>query len=335
MRFKGLDLNLLVALDALMTERNLTVAARSINLSQPAMSAAVNRLRDYFRDDLFTMNGRELRPTPRAEGLAPAVRDVLLQIRSSIISWEPFNPGQSNRRFRILLSDFMTLVFLDRVVERLAQEAPTVSFELLPLDSDPSELLRRGEVDFLLLPDLFMENTHPSAKLFDEELVCVSCPTNTSVPQDLTFEQYMSMGHVAVRFGRSLRPSVEEWYLLEHGIKRRIEVVVQGFSLIPQVLRGTNRLATMPLRLVKYFEKTIPLRIINLPLPLPAFTEAVQWPALHNGDPASIWMRQILIEEASNMAFPNDAGESLPSHAGRRAKAHVAVIDGGLICAGG
>ncbi|KLK89647.1 hypothetical protein AA309_30240 [Microvirga vignae] len=78
MRFKGLDLNLLVALDALMTERNLTAAARSINLSQPAMSAAVGRLRAYFRDELFTMRGRELVITPRAAGLAPAVREALL-----------------------------------------------------------------------------------------------------------------------------------------------------------------------------------------------------------------------------------------------------------------
>ncbi len=305
-RFKGLDLNLLVALDALMTERNLTAAARSINLSQPAMSAAVGRLREYFRDDLFTMNGRELCLTPRAEGLAPVVRDVLLKIRCSIISWEPFNPAQSDRRFRILLSDFMTLVFLDRVIARVAREAPAVSFELLPLDNDPNELLRRGEVDFLLLPDLFMSNSHPTATLFDEKLVCVSCPTNDAAPRELTFEQYMSMGHVAVMFGRSLRPSIEEWYLLEHGIKRRVEVVVQGFSLMPQVLRGTNRIATMPSRLVEYFEKTIPLRVINLPLPLPAFTETVQWPALHNGDPASIWMRQILIEEASRMAVPHN-----------------------------
>ncbi|RAZ85606.1 LysR family transcriptional regulator [Mesorhizobium hawassense] len=302
MRFKGLDLNLLVALDALMSERSLTSAARTINLSQPAMSAAVSRLRAYFRDDLFTMNGRELCLTPRAEGLAPVVRDVLLQIQCSIISREPFNPAQSERRFRIILSDFMTLVFLERVVARVARDAPAVSFDLLPPDNDPNELLRRGEVDFLLLPDLFMANPHPREKLFDEKLVCVTCPGNDAVPQELTFEQYMSMGHVVAMFGRSLRPSIDEWFLLERGIKRRIEVVVPGFSLIPEVLRGTNRIATMPLRLVKYFEKTTPLRIVNLPLPLADFTESVQWPALQNADPASVWMRQILIEEASRMA---------------------------------
>ncbi|MGX9181800.1 LysR family transcriptional regulator [Mesorhizobium sp. BHbdii] len=307
MRFKGLDLNLLVALDALMNERNLTAAARSINLSQPAMSAAVGRLRDFFRDELFTMRGRELVPTPRAEGLAPAVREALLHVQLSIISWDMFDPAQSERRFRISLSDFMTLVFFQKVVERVAREAPAVSFELLPLADDPNELLRRGEVDFLILPEVFISSAHPRAALFDETLVCVGCPTNKQLSRQLTFEQYMSMGHVAPHFRGALRPSIEEWFLLEHGVERRIEVVVQNFSMIPPVLSGTDRIATVPLRLVKHFAKSIPLRIVDLPRPLPVFTEAVQWPALHNSDSASIWMREILFQEASRMASHREA----------------------------
>ncbi|MDK1389246.1 LysR family transcriptional regulator [Sinorhizobium sp. 8-89] len=301
MRFKGLDLNLLVALDALMTERKLTAAARSINLSQPAMSAAIARLRTYFSDELFTMQGRELIPTPRAEALAPAVRDALLQIQLSIIAWEPFSPTQSERRFRIVLSDFMTLVFFDKVVGRVAREAPAVSFELLSLDDEPDELLRRGDVDFLILPEQFMSNGHPRAKLLVETLVCVGCPTNQQLSGQLSFEKYMSMGHIAVKFGRTLKPTIEEWLLLEYGLKRRIEVAVPGFSMIPPLLPGTDRIATMPSRLVKHFAKTIPLQIVDLPVPLPAFTIAVQWPALHNGDPASLWMRQMLLQEAARI----------------------------------
>ncbi|TCG02908.1 LysR family transcriptional regulator [Paraburkholderia steynii] len=304
MRFKGLDLNLLVALDALMTERNLTAAARSINLSQPAMSAAVARLRAYFCDELFTMRGREFVPTPRAEGLAAPVREALVHIQLSVISRDVFNPAKSDRRFRIILSDFMAVVFFRKIVERIAREAPAVSFELLPLADDPDEVLRRGEGDFLILPELFMSSTHPKAKLFEETLVCVGCRTNKQLSGQLTFERYMSMGHVAVRFGRTRRPSIEEWFLLEHGLKRRDEVIVQSFSMIPPMLLNTDRIGTMPLRLAKHFEKTMPLRIVELPLPLPAFTEAVQWSALHNSDPASNWMREIILQEASRMILP-------------------------------
>ncbi len=191
-------------------------------------------------------------------------------------------------------------------MERVAREAPAVRFELLPLDDEPDKLLRRGDVDFLILPEMFMSSAYPRVALFDETLVCVGCRMNKQLPRQLTFERYMSMGHVAVKFGRTQKPSIEEWFLLEHGFKRRLEVVVGSYSMLPPVLSGTDRIATMPLRLVEHFVKTIPLRIIELPLPLPAFTEAVQWPASHNSDPASIWMREIFLHEASHMASPRE-----------------------------
>jgi LysR family nod box-dependent transcriptional activator len=301
MRFKGLDLNLLVALDALMTERKLTAAARSINLSQPAMSAAIGRLRAYFNDELFVMQQRRLVPTPRAEALAPAVREALLQIQLSVIAWDPLVPAESDRRFRIVLSDFMTLVFFEKVIKRVAREAPGVSFELLHMIDYPDERLHGGDVDFLILPKQFMSAPHPSAKLFGEKLVCVGCPNNQQLHGKLSLEQFMSMGHVATMFGRTLKPSVEQWLLLEHGFKRRIEIVVQGFNAIPMLLQGTNRISTLPLRLVRHFAPTIPLQIVDHPLPPLSFTEAIQWPLLHNSDPGNIWMRNIILEEASRM----------------------------------
>ncbi|MGF6652530.1 LysR family nod box-dependent transcriptional activator [Paraburkholderia youngii] len=300
MRFKGLDLNLLVALDALMTQRNLTAAAQSVNLSQPAMSAAVARLRDYFGDDLFVMRGREFVPTARATELAGPVREALSHIQLSIISRDVFRPHKSNRRFRVCLSDFMTLVYFQNVIKRVAREAPSVGFELLFPDDEPGELLRRGDADFLILPELLLADAHPKAPLFEEKLVCVGCPTNKQLSRRLALEKYMSMGHVTVRFGRARRPSIEEFFLLDLGLKRREEVIVPTFDLIPRVLLHTNRIATIPLRLAKYFAEVTPLRIVDVPLPLSCFTEAIQWPALHNGDPASIWMRELLLEEARN-----------------------------------
>ncbi|MBB4372971.1 LysR family nod box-dependent transcriptional activator [Bradyrhizobium sp. cir1] len=307
MRFKGLDLNLLVALDALMTERNLSAAARKINLSQPAMSAAVARLRSYFRDELFGMRGRELVPTSRAERLAAPVREALTHIDHSIIARDVFDPARSNRRFRIGLSDFITVVFFRNVVERVAREAPAVSFELVALTDEHDELLRRGEVDFVILPELFMSGAHPKAALFEERLVCVGCCTNSQLLRGLTFDRYMSMGHVAVKVKGARKTPVEESLLLDLGLNRRIDILVQSFSMIPPLLVGTNRIGTMPLGLVKHFQRTMPLRIAELPQPFPAFTEAVQWPVLHNSDPESLWMREILLQEATRMATGQEA----------------------------
>ena len=157
-------------------ERNLTAAARNINLSQPAMSAAVGRLRSYFKDDLFIMRGRELVPTPLAESLAGPTRDALLHIQLTIANREAFDPAKSERRFRIIVSDFMTIVFFRRIVERVAHVAPGVSFELLPFDDQPAEPLQRGEIDFLIFPEIFMSPAHPKAKLFDEPLALRRLP---------------------------------------------------------------------------------------------------------------------------------------------------------------
>ncbi|MCP1854392.1 MULTISPECIES: LysR family transcriptional regulator [unclassified Bradyrhizobium] len=301
MRFKGLDLNLLVALDALMTERSLTAAARKISLSQPAMSAAVARLRSYFGDELFVMRGRDLVLTPRAEELAAPVREALMHIQHSIIAREAFDPARSNRRFRICLSDFITIVFFRHVVERVAREAPNVRFELVTLTDEHDELLRRGEVDFVILPELFMSGTHPRAALFEESLVCVGCHTNSHLLRRLTSDRYLSMGHVAVKLGGTRKTFVEDSLLHDLGLNRRIDILVQSFSMIPPLLAGTDRIGTIPLRLAKHFQRAAPLRIAALPQPFPTFTEAVQWTVLNNSDPESIWLREILLQEAARM----------------------------------
>ncbi|MBB4380290.1 LysR family transcriptional regulator [Bradyrhizobium sp. SBR1B] len=302
MRFKGLDLNLLVALDALISERNLTSAARKIHLSQPAMSAAVARLRSYFGDDLFGMRGRELVLTSRTEALAVPVREALMHIELSILARDAFDPARLNRRFRIVLSDFMTIVFFRSIVKRITREAPLVNFELLAPTNQHEGLLRRGEVDFAILPEFFMSHAHPRVALFEERLVCVGCGTNKGLQSRLTSDQYMSMGHVAVRQEGLAQTSIEQSLSIELGRFRRIDILVQSFSMMPPLLLGTNRIGTMPLGLARHFQKTMPLQIVELPHRFPTFTEAVQWPSLHNSAPESVWMREIFLQEASHMA---------------------------------
>lgn len=116
------------------------------------------------------------------------------------------------------------VVFFQAIVERLAREAPGVALDFLPLADDPDELLQRGEIDFLVLPEMYMPHSHPRAALFEKKLVCVGCRTNKQLSRKLTFEKYMSMGHVAAKFGRTRRPPIEERFLIEHGLKRRLEV---------------------------------------------------------------------------------------------------------------
>ncbi len=298
MRFEGLDLNLLVALDALYRERNLTAAARSIHLSQPAMSAAIARLRLYFHDDLFVMQGRELVLTPLSLSLLEPVQDILRRVKLTLTPQAPFDAANSKRTFRVIISDFLSIVFFSKIVRKAETLAPQVRFELLPFDDDPDQLLRKGSVDFLLFPDVYLGDDHPKTALFEEQLVCVACASNTEVGEQMSFADYMGLGHVAVRFGRSRKPSIEEWLLLKYGVNRRVEVAAQSFSVLPSLIVGTRRIATMHRRLAEHYGQSMPLKILPLPLPLPGFTESLQWPSLADRDPASIWMRNLIKSEA-------------------------------------
>lgn len=179
--------------------------------------------------------------------------------------------------------------------------APRITFELIPFDDQPDEPLRRGEVDFLIFPEIYMSDAHPRIRLFEETLVCVACRDNKEWINNQNFSRYMSAGHVAAQFGRTRKPSIEEWLLLQHGLKRRIEVAVQSFSMIPYLVMGSQRIATMHARLAQYFARSMPLTISPLPMPLPKVIEALQWPALHHKDPASIWLRNLIQAEATRL----------------------------------
>src|SRR3546814_4878659 len=129
MGFGGLALNLLVAFDALMEARSVTAASRRLNLSQSAMSAAIGRLRTFFDDDLFIMAGRRLVPTPLALSLEAPTRDVLFRIRASLIARPEFDPRHSDRRFRMIVSDYASIVLMGEVLKRAHREAPGRSEE--------------------------------------------------------------------------------------------------------------------------------------------------------------------------------------------------------------
>lgn len=298
MRFQGLDLNLLVALDELLTERNLTAAANKLHLSQPAMSAALARLRTYFNDELFRIQGRRMVPTPFAEAVATPTRNALLQIKAMLATRDNFDPSISERCFRVVISDYAMLMLFCRVVERINTMAPKITFDLVPFDDKPDELIRRGEVDFLIFPGIFLSEAYPQETLFEERLVAVAWDDNTEIGESLSFSQYMSLGHVATRFGKSQKPSIENWLMVKHGLERRIEVAVHSFAIVPHFVVGTNRIATMSERLAVHAARTLPLRILELPIQLPPFTEVLQWSNIHESDPAAEWVRKIILDEA-------------------------------------
>ncbi|MBP7566809.1 MAG: LysR family transcriptional regulator, partial [Burkholderiaceae bacterium] len=213
MRLNRLDLNLLVALDALLTEKNITRAGHKLSLSQSATSGVLARLRDYFGDPLLMQVGRTMRLTPKAEELQKPVRDVLLTIQSTIAVQPGFDPATSERHFRVTASDYPISVVLAEAARRMGQEAPGVTLEIIMPWDDVQDGIERGEVDMLIMPRQFLAAGHPSEALYAEGYSCVVWAGNTQVGESLTLEQYMSLSHVTTGFGNNRQPSLEEWFL--------------------------------------------------------------------------------------------------------------------------
>lgn len=292
MRLEHLDLNLLVALDVLLEECNITRSAERLNMTQSATSGILKRLRLYFDDELLVQVGRKMLPTPCALELQEPVRDVMLKIRSSIVNRQTFDPKLSKRHIRIISADFAITVLLSKVIHDLQEQAPGLSFEILNPYQQAENMLARGEVDFLLLPERYTSKEHPSEMLFAEEHVCVVWKDNPLVEDTINFEQYIDMGHVSVGFGSKRELSIEDWFMKQYDVQRRIEVISCDFNTLPQLVVGTNRIATMHKRLAEYYAQYLPLKVIPTPVKLPVMREHLQWHRVMENDPLHRWVRE-------------------------------------------
>jgi DNA-binding transcriptional LysR family regulator len=152
MDFRNFDVGLLVALDALLTEKSVTRAGERLHLSQPATSIILGRLRQYFGDPLLVPSGRRMVLTPLAESLVQPVRSCLIQIQHTVASKTDFNPAASNRKFCLAASDYVTAILMPQVMEEAARQAPGIRFELVRLDESMNQRLEKGDIDFIIRP---------------------------------------------------------------------------------------------------------------------------------------------------------------------------------------
>jgi len=289
MRFGRLDLNLLVALDALLTERSVSLAADRLCLSQSATSSALGRLREYFGDELLVVKGRNMILTARAEELIDPVRAVLEQIRTTVAVAPPFDPLTADRLIRIMASDYSTEVLLAAMLAKLETEAPNIRFEIQTMNDNPIEAIDRGHVDLLLTIDYAISPDHPSQLLFEDDYVVVGARDNPAMRQPMTRELYFGLGHVSARFGKSRVPAFEDWFVRRHKQQRRVEVVAPTFLSLPGLIGGTNRIATMHRRMAEIVVRSMPLVMREVPFAIPPIRESVQWNIANSNDRALCW----------------------------------------------
>jgi LysR family transcriptional regulator, nod-box dependent transcriptional activator len=297
MDFSGLDLNLLVAADALFAERNVSRAGERLHLSQSATSGALGRLREAFRDPLLVQVGRKMTLTPLAEGLVEPVREFLLQAEGILHNCPEFDPATSTRRFRLMMSDYVETVVMTAALPRIERLAPKVTMELLSKIDVSSESLERGEIDLAITPTRYLSAKHPSEPLFDDEFVCVVWSGNQQVNDRISLDTYLKLGHIVVRLGRLQQvPTIDEWFVEQFGHQRRIEVITTAFNLVPQLLIGTSRIATLHRRLATYYKQYLPLKLVTPPVEIPRLEESLQWHRSRDRDPGMAWLRATLKE---------------------------------------
>ena len=303
MRLHELDLNLLVALDALLTERNITEAGKRVALTQSAMSGALARLREYFGDELLVPVGRKMVLTPLAASLAEPVSDILLKVKATIGTTPTFDPATSKRRFSLMMSDYVSTVLMPEVLARVEQAAPLASrFEIISNDINaPAEVLERADIDLLIMPQRYLSRNHPSEVLFEDSYTCIVWTGNPLVGTHITPDEYLSLGHVNSQFDRGRTQAIDELFFSRAGVNRRIEVVAMNFNAIPQCIAGTRRVATVQRGLAEVYATYLPLRLIPPPFELPPLIETVQWHTCFDKDPGSTWLRRILKEAAARV----------------------------------
>ncbi|MEG3181395.1 LysR family transcriptional regulator [Sphingomonas sp. LT1P40] len=290
MRFKGLDLNLLVAFDALMNERSVSRAAERVNLSQPAMSNALARLRIYFGDELLIAHSKRMYPTSFAETLLPQVQAALATMEGVVATSRHFAPASSSRTFRVMASDYIATAVLFPIITRLAHIAPGVRIELLLPSQRRIELLDSGGIDLLITLQAYLTPELPSDFLLEDEYWLVGRTGHPALVTDVTLEHMLAYEHVVVAIGEERLPSFGDAYLERVGVQRRVAVTAPNFAMLPWLLQETDWLTLMQGRLARLMARNFAIALIPPPVSIPPLIEMAQYHVTRANDPGLRWL---------------------------------------------
>lgn len=283
------DLNLLRVLDVLLRERNVSRAAERLALSQPAVSNALNRLRDLLDDPLLVRVGRTMQPTPRALELEAPIRAALRQIEESLGEGSRFEPARSRQRFRIALTDYAEMLLMPRLLARLAEQAPGVRIDVQHLSPRlPAEALEKGEIDLALGRFETLPPRFAGVRWMSETLQLVARRDHPQLRAGLDLETFLRLRHLWVHGGQT-RGMVEQW-LGEHGLAREIVYTTPNYLQAAHIAAGGDLVAVLPTRLARYFAGLLPLQLFDLPFALGPFHLQIVSLDLRRRDQALQWL---------------------------------------------
>ncbi|MDD0837101.1 LysR family transcriptional regulator [Curvibacter sp. HBC61] len=293
MQLRQLDLNLLKAFDALIDERNVTKAAERLAVTQPAVSATLNRLRDALDDPLFVRSQRGITPTPRALALKAPIKKILADIEAALQP-DTFEPASADFTVTVSATDYALRAVVLPLLARLRQQAPGVRMAVVQARVDGLlDLMERGQLDLALItPDMAPPDLH-SRTLFEEHYVCVMRSGHSAASEAaLTLDQFCALDHAIVSLdGGGFRGATDE-ALAAMGRQRRVVASVPSFGMLLDLVRDTDLVAAVPRRLLR---DTPGLTVLTPPLAVAGFTKVMAWHARTHTDPRQRWVREQLV----------------------------------------
>ena len=308
MNINRIDLNLLVYLDALLRERNVTQAAHHLNLSQPAMSNGLRRLRALFDDPLLVRTSDGMTPTERALELEPVVREVLSIIDRAVQPRSAFEPKEAQRVFRIMASDYAESTLLPTVLGQLRTLAPGLTLDIMT-PSDVSFLdVERGKVDMVINRFDSMPQSFHQIHLWDDTFSCLLSPENP-VLEDFSLDNYLKANHVWVsKTGMGVGVGVDPddvqrlgWVdaaLNKLGKKRQIRVFTRHYQAAMTMAEQNDLIVTLPTRAAQLKANNPRVVLREPPLEIPPLELKMAWSPLLQHDPANKWLRKLIVDSA-------------------------------------
>ncbi|OLP50318.1 hypothetical protein BJF91_13485 [Allorhizobium taibaishanense] len=313
MRFKNLDLNLLVALDTLIRVRNVSRAAEEMFITQSAMSNALGRLRDYFDDPLLIQVGRSMELSPLASSLAQPLRDIIVRIEAAVVSTPSFIPEESTRSINMIVSDYTLSTIMPLFLRHVTARAPGMQIHFKPQQNYPHLLLERGEADLLVAPSEFCSTNHPSELLLEEQIVCVVDANSHLAQGALTEKAFLAAGHVVMQ-----PPNGGETFVQrvcdKLGVKIRAEVSTFSFGSLMLLVKGSDRIAMIQRSLAENLIKLGGVRIMEPPFSIPPMRQCLQWHSYRTRDPALVWLRAQMHEAAQKRSISHLADLQFLAH---------------------
>lgn len=297
MRLHSLDLNLLLALDALLSLRSVSSAARKLHVTQPTMSGSLARLREHYHDALLVRVGMGMELTPLAEMLVQPVQDALERAEAVATMRPDFNPAEDRRHFNVCASDHTVQTLLLDVIRELAEKAPAITVRVFPPDPlGMQDRLRRHEFDFVFTNQANILADHPQADVITDTLQCVIWTGNTLVADALSLHLFTELGHVVARFGDGQGSPGDQQALERAGVKRREEISCPSPLLLGSLVVDTQRIALMPTRLARQQASVLPLKVLPPPIRLSSITIIMQWHRNRESDGATRWIRDMILQ---------------------------------------